>query len=329
VARALGLGIALVAFAAAPSQAFDCAKAKTAVELAICANPDLVQSDLALERVYQNLRASLDPAGRNSLAISERRWVFRRDNLCGGETGVQQIACIAREQEERKHLLSGTPFTGPGTGSRLMPVFLAQEPSANRYEVDYALLKFAEPRTAGEQAFNRAIETILVGAPMGTTRDTAPEGGALSSSVLISLTYASPGFISAKSFYSGYEGGAHGNSGTTNINFDLETGQPLAIGDIFDAGAQDRLFEQCKRQILEKKTKNMGGEPFDIATDANYSDATVREYVGDLTRWTFGQSFVTISFDAYAIGSYAEGPYECEFDTRKLAKFATDRFPIR
>jgi uncharacterized protein YecT (DUF1311 family) len=314
--------------AASPASAFDCAKAKSAVELAICANADLMESDLALERVYQALRATLSPADRNALAASERRWVFQRDALCGFETGVKQTTCIAREQEERKHLLSGKALTGPGPGSRMAPVFLAQAPAADRYEVDYMLMKFVSPATPGEIAFNREVERILVSAPMGATSNAAPEGGFLSSSVLMSLSYASPAFISAKTVFYSFEGGAHPNGGTSNINIDLGTGQSLAPTEIFDKDGQDRLFEDCKRQIVAQKSRNTQGQAYNIAEDSSYSDEAVRQAIFDIARWGFGQSTTTITFDPYAIGAYAEGPYVCEFATRKLREMASGKFPI-
>ncbi len=53
-------------------------------------------------------------------------------------------------------------------------------------------------------------------------------------------------------------------------------------------------------------------------------NSTIDEYVADLTRWTFTSEDAVVTFDAYAIGSYAEGSYTCTYALGLLRSLARD-----
>ena len=72
--------------------------------------------------------------------------------------------------EERRLLLEGAPVSGPGAGARIVPVFIQQEGGAKLYDVDYTLLRFAEPESAGQKLFNRELDAIGKKAPLGATQ---------------------------------------------------------------------------------------------------------------------------------------------------------------
>ena len=79
----LAIGIIPLASAAKPQgPSFDCAKAANPVEHAICGNPSLSASDLALSQHYN---AALAVAGRyrDDLVAFERAWLKRRGPECG------------------------------------------------------------------------------------------------------------------------------------------------------------------------------------------------------------------------------------------------------
>lgn len=65
--------------AAAPS--FNCAKATTPVEKAICANPALADQDAAIEQQYTALRGKLDPDAVKSLTADQRYFLSVRDKI--------------------------------------------------------------------------------------------------------------------------------------------------------------------------------------------------------------------------------------------------------
>lgn len=85
--------------AAAPS--FDCARAATPVERAICADADLAALDRELDARF---RAKLDDASfleRRSLRRRQRDWLKQRDAACGEHAGAGLVACLAERYRER------------------------------------------------------------------------------------------------------------------------------------------------------------------------------------------------------------------------------------
>ena len=66
------------------------------------------------------------------------------------------------------------------------------------------------------------------------------------------------------------------------------------------------------------------------APEADYLDAALvtvmqihlTEPEGDVLLFLTGQDEIVVSFDPYAVGSYAEGSYECRFPTRGVKELA-------
>src|SRR5262245_6685276 len=85
---------------AAQAQSFDCTKARTAVETAICADASLKAQDVQLAQAYARLLAAMqarEPEKAAQLRDEQRRWVQERERSCGtqGEAPARITACIA------------------------------------------------------------------------------------------------------------------------------------------------------------------------------------------------------------------------------------------
>jgi uncharacterized protein len=87
--------------ALAHSQSFDCRRATTVVEKAICGDAHLMQLDSALATSYRATAQRISPEGSKKLAESQRAWISDRDRHCATGTGD----CIAEEYTERNNLL--------------------------------------------------------------------------------------------------------------------------------------------------------------------------------------------------------------------------------
>ncbi|MGR3455234.1 lysozyme inhibitor LprI family protein [Pseudooceanicola sp.] len=111
----------LTAPASAATPSFDCSRAGTPTEYAICDNDELARLDVALADAY---RAARDRPG---VRDRQRAWIKER-NLCGAN-----VACLAQRMRERLAELTGgtapggtmppvaTP-TPPGSGGAMPPV---------------------------------------------------------------------------------------------------------------------------------------------------------------------------------------------------------------
>jgi uncharacterized protein len=108
---AIGLGVwlallfaAMVAVAAPaaaePTASFDCTKARTATEQAICKDDSLAWLDLQLNRLYGDVRQLQSEGARPALRDEQRDWVARRD-ACGGTD-----ECITRLYWQRVQSLA-------------------------------------------------------------------------------------------------------------------------------------------------------------------------------------------------------------------------------
>jgi len=320
-ASAVSLFLSLTAESAV---AFDCAKASTRTERAICADPALKAADDAMGTAYSALRHSLQGSEASMLQLAQKRWLKIRDDRCASESGQELTSCLLKFTAERRLLLEGAPESGPGAGARIVPVFIQQEGSADQYDVDYTLLRFIDPGSAGQELFNRQLGEIGKKAPLGPHGEEVMEGMQLAAIASAALSYASPKVISSAINIWSFDGGAHGNGGLTNVNIDLAGGRVITFDSLFDPADMEPLVVSCRQQIKDQKIEKMDGEEFKPADDPNYQESTIVEHVADLTRWSFTSEDAVVTFDAYAIGSYAEGSYTCSYALGLLRSLARD-----
>ena len=68
---------------------FDCAKASTKVERAICGNAELAKADRELAAAYAALAAKLSGAAKDHLASDQARWAANRNRGCASAFPVR------------------------------------------------------------------------------------------------------------------------------------------------------------------------------------------------------------------------------------------------
>ncbi len=316
---ALGVLIAVTS----PAAAFDCARASSEIEKAICASPVARETDDRMAAAYVALRAQMAPGEALTLRDSQRQWIKSRDNLCTGRTGPELSQCIIDETTKRWRFLAGLPEAGPGTGdARLKPVLITRQAKGKKtYAIDISAVAFADPRTGGERVFNDAVAALYADAPLNETVD-FESAGELSYTESIDVTYASPDFISATGSGWRYDGGAHGNSWTKAVNVDLRNGRLLTFANLLPAASLPAFSHLCSDQLVAQKRAKMGGTEAEARRDLDgYKDA-INQNVADLAHWSFRNGWAEVTFDPYAVGSYAEGDYTCRFDNGIIRLYA-------
>ena len=87
----------------ASAQSFDCAKAGTAIERAICANPALIAQDNALAGLYARLQFALrdDAPQLDALRQGQRRWIAERNKACTDSDAAKLSACLLESYRGR------------------------------------------------------------------------------------------------------------------------------------------------------------------------------------------------------------------------------------
>jgi len=303
---------AFVALLAAPAMALDCKKAASPLEKAICADPATAAADDAMGQAYTALASRLTDSEKKQLIASQRAWVKLRADMCLEDNKSASLSCLLSRTQQRATFLAGKPEAGPGTGHDLVPIVIDIAATPKTYERNVSLLKFSEATLPGEILFNKKVAKLVADIPVGK-EDPDDRDRTYSYELHMRLVYASPKLISAQTENYTYSGGAHGNSGTNNINIDVAKGKVLTFADLFDAGAQKKFanlcFEQIKAQKAEKSTPDFKLE----IDDEKEARKTISDDVGNLERWTLGATEATVTFDAYELGSYAEGGYSCSF----------------
>ena len=98
---------------AAERPSFDCAKAATAAERAICTSDRLARLDRALAAAYRQLGAELSVAGETF--VKEQSAFLARRDACGSD-----VSCLARHMEERLAALRLKRQSKPGSHEALV-----------------------------------------------------------------------------------------------------------------------------------------------------------------------------------------------------------------
>jgi len=120
-----------------------------------------------------------------------------------------------------------------------------------------------------------------------------------------------------------YTGGAHGNGGTLCSLVDLRTGKTAAPGDVFaDADWREKLVARVDsglRRLFKAKP--------------GFADSVARDELRDAlkadTRFCWGEAALTIVFDPYEVGPYANGTYEVVLPYANLAALLRKDGPIK
>ena len=96
---------------------YDCAKAASEVEHAICHVRSLADLDVQLNTAYRSLVSAVPPEEREKLKLEQKNWLRKRDRECAPYKGW--VRCISGMYQDRiaalKNRSSSPP---PGTQSR-------------------------------------------------------------------------------------------------------------------------------------------------------------------------------------------------------------------
>ena len=309
-----------VALAASPAAAFDCTKAATAAEKAICGDSTARSADEAMAAAFFKLLATRTPLEKRILLAAQGRWLKARDRDCEGS----KPACLAEQSARRRAFLAGEPEAGPGAPGRLAPALRIEEGRKTRADINVQLLKYPAPATPAERAFDAAVDK-LVGAPTEPGPDEPnPDGFAYER--LMRLVYASPALISAH--IAGYDdaGGPHPNSFSADVNILVAQGRTASFADLVAPQNAKALFALCLKQVIAAKRARMGA---DAPVGPDYIEEltkNVAESTSGLDCWSFGAETATVTYNPYAVGAFAEGAYQCDIPYATLKPLANPVF---
>ncbi len=310
----------LLGFTALPLQgaSFDCAKATTWIEQALCEDQALGNLDERLSAAYRGAREAAlhDPATLERLTSEQRAWQAERDHC-------KLDPCIARVYERRI-----AELTGAGTAHQAAPQTapLGQQSiqeSAPHVSIEavYPVMPGDGPAVAAANQEIRGLVEALVGTFRGQAGELAAgpdaegqgwEGPDWSLTIDYDNPHRTDRFLAIP--FSGYEytGGAHGMPLILPLVIDLASGQRVPPEGLFVSGAPwlERLAERCLAALQ--------GRDLLSADDQWLREGTAPklENYGLLFP---GPEGLTVTFAPYSVAPYAAGIQEVLIPYAELA----------
>lgn len=306
------------------ASAFDCAKASTDTEKAICASPDAKAADDAMGAAYAALLARTEGEQAAMLKASQVAWLKQRESNCGWqETAEEKSACLVEKTTQRTDFLTAKPASGPGFGDSpaLTPWLKARAFGKNKCSADVSVYRFPGAASdAGEKVFNGWVDDLAANLENDygsyATGD-LPDGMQCDYGAAASITYASPDLVAMNVSIYMFGGGAHGNSAATSITLDRKTGKALLFADIFDNAGKTALTATCAEGIKAAKLERFADSGTKVEVEKLVADdmtnyaGTIEASLADFSNWLIYEDRAEVYFPPYALGSYAEGEYTC------------------
>jgi hypothetical protein len=198
-----------------------------------------------------------------------------------------------------------------GAGLDLGSKAIKQTSRKPKYEVEVTYPQITGSNSASVTAFNHQIEALVqkdVTDFRGGVEDPDPAAPADTSGSSFSATYrvtvATPDLISVALVISEFSAGAaHPNTYSVSISYDLKSGRPLRLEDLFAAG-KPYLESISKACVAHLKTK-LGD-----MSDPEWLERGAGPKAENYKNWNLTTTGLEITFDSYQVAAYAAGPQQ-------------------
>jgi uncharacterized protein YecT (DUF1311 family) len=307
----LGLGWAMPAQAAS----FDCARAATPFEHAICEDEALSAADERLARTYATAVGGLSTAALDVLKADQRRWLDFAQRGCSRDakplTGKARFdergtSCLvdlftARSRDlETSRMIEGLRFYPQGRFGAAVDPNEADDPDSywpvSRHELSYVQLD-ADDDWA--EAFNAMVlkeaDSLWSGGEISEEDASSDTDNAIK---IKDVAGSKRITLEVTSYWYGH-GAAHGNWGASYLHF-LTDEQRLMVGsDLFGR-------DGWRADLLDLTMAALEAEHGDHLMIDDKSD--IADAVADPARWDMSDPYgLIIQFQPYEISAYAYG----------------------
>jgi uncharacterized protein len=334
------LGILLLASSttAAHAASFDCAKAHTPQEKAICASPELSKADDRMAAAYKAALAAAPPKFHEQIRDAQRAWIRRISlNCLPGNPNQPLDACLRQAYDTRNHALDNTIVTAGGVKFISLSVSFTVPDSPSDADSDrqrgvspVAVFDASWPQalsTSPEwQAWNSAVED--------RARQMASQGKAgrdpkwkpawandFDTDLETTLGLVTPRMVTATISNEWYShGAAHPNTDSLQLNWMLEQKRVLKAEDVFRAGSgwQQILYDRTDKYLHSALDPDSGGDYQKFSAPGQIA-ATLHKILEDPQNWTIDAKGITIVFQQYAVACRActPEPFTMSWDSLK------------
>lgn len=328
------LALAALLFVASPAAAasFDCGKAQSSFERAICSDAELSAQDDILAQAYQTALGGLSADAASELKSAQRSWLSYAERVCSDDAQPiasdytdEQRQCLATTFRNRVQDLEASRMQG---GYRFYPVdryFVEEDTEAMAGDfVKVADKQFQTVKIDREDdvatAFNDAIDTITAAnsnffEPGTTTIAAGDVTSDYDISTKVSDVTNERISLETNEYWYGH-GAAHGNYFITNSHFLVDDKRLLEASDIFEGDGWQDTFGQLVLDAIKDKL----GEDYFVN-----SDEDVKPIAADPLRWDFSEAGLIVQFNIYEVTAYAMGAPTVTIPWGRLSGITTER----
>ena len=330
--------LALIGAAAAPvgvitptqAASFDCAKASTPYEQAICQRLELSAADELLAKAFSTAIGGLTPKAADAMRADQRSWLDFVQRVCtddakpltSGSYDDAGAACLADKLRDRVTVLEASRMLG-GHRFYLTSSYSAQ-PDPDEVDNPDSYWKVtrheaSSPLLDGDDAlatkFNAFITTALEAEyDLGSTEFDDQNTDGMSFTVVKSVT--STRISLETTGYSYPHGAAHGAGSLGTLHYLIGEDRALKASDVFKGSDwQEKLTDLTIAQL----NTNLG----DWLQMPDRS--TITAIVSAPDRWSFEDPYgLTIQFQQYEVAPYAYGMPTVTISWENLADVTAD-----
>ena len=312
--RGFPLALALIVLATPGLAAsFDCNKAATPLEYAICGNPDLSRADERMSAAFSAARSRLSKTASAVVLDNQRNWNDFAMRACSegaaprtaGLYNEDDVYCLTDLFDSRAYALEQV---APVDGVPVYPVdhFKAvPDPDPDSWShtaktvISYAQIDGDDPVAAGFNAFVRDLAEPALNAPPDPDYE-----GSTDYDMNIALEAAAPRrlSVSINEYFYGH-GAAHGNYAITFAHYLPEQNRRLEARDVF---ASPDWATEAKPLVIAR-LKQDAAEQFEDE-GAIWDDLEgLEDSIGDVARWDIKREGIGFQFQPYEVSAYAYG----------------------
>lgn len=304
----------MLAAPAAQAASFDCGKASTSFERAICASPDLSMQDEVMAQAYATALGGLSKAAADEIKSVQHDWLGYAERICSddakpieGTYTDEQAQCLGASFAARIKDLEASRMQG---GYRFYPfdLYLVEQDTdadsnaynkvADKHFGTIHIDRDSELATA----FDAVADEVRGDYPEFFTKDGADIAtGATTEDMDITVTVksvtASRISLEVNDYWYGH-GAAHGNYGVTYRHFLTAEQRALVESDVF---AGDDWQKVLGKLVLDRLQATIDGGVWDDAV------ADIPKWAADPKRWDFSDGGLVVQFQPYEVTAYAAG----------------------
>ncbi|MCA0304061.1 MAG: DUF3298 domain-containing protein [Proteobacteria bacterium] len=321
-----GLLVAAPALAQAPAKgpSFDCAKAQSVIDKAICKDAELSKADRELVAAYTALLDRLKGAERETVVKSQGRWVASRNRVCASREFDAVTECLKGRYAQRTATLQSmiqAPFamvdeqtlTGSGKFGQVGWSYDIVFPRFEAKGVDFA--------AANTRFANDALKSAQEATPSDLSDVDDERTWEYQQSFSIERAPGGTLATVVQQFY-GYTGGAHGFGATVCSTVDLRTGKIVTPAGVFAGDQWLRPLYQLVVADLRRQFKEREGDEDSLKPES------MNKMLRENARFCWLPKHLEIVFNQYDVGSYAAGPYFVDLPYDRLKPMLRADGPI-